>query len=140
MSGSPLNREELLRDSQATLREVAGVLDELWDLQLFGSSGSMRPDFPVPLSSPGTDIEQVLANTQREVQALQESIGALKKVLPTTIAQGGRRESVDQGPGTARERTARERTASEASELLAEVQARLDQLAHDIGRRRLQSE
>jgi len=135
LSGSPLNREELLRDSQATLREVAGVLDELWDLQLFGSSGSMRPDFPVPLSSPGADIEQVLANTQRDVQALQESIGALKKVLPTTIAQGGRRESVDQGPGTAREKT-----ATGASELLAEVQARLDQLAHDIGRRRLQSE
>lgn len=135
MSGSPLNREELLRDSQATLREVAGVLDELWNLQPFGSSGSMRPAFPVPLSSPGADIEQVLANTQREVQALQESIGALKKVLPTPIAEGGRRESVDQGPGTARERT-----AAGASELLAEVQARLDRLANDIRRRGLGQE
>ena len=126
LPASPLNREELLRDSRATLREVAGVLQELWDLQRSEANESLRPDFPSVFPSPDADIEQVLANTQREVRALQESIQALRGMLPTT--EDGPRKTGDLQPATAREES-----TVRASELLTEVQARLDRLAHSIG-------
>lgn len=105
MSASPLNREELLQDSQATLRKVARVLDDLWDLQPFDAGGSECHGSGGFCSNPNADIARVLKDTHREVQALQEGIGALHELLPP----------------------------ARASEILTEVQTRLDRLAHDIG-------
>jgi hypothetical protein len=129
---SPLNREELLRDSQATLREVAGVLQELWDLQRFEANESLRPDFPSAFPGPGADLERMLENTQREVRALQESVQALRGALPTTQNEA-RKRGDPQSATTPQPGTARQEDASRALELLAEVQSRLDRLAHSIG-------
>lgn len=128
MSAPPLNREELLRDSQATLRKVAGVLDELWDLQPFETNGSGCHDAARSFSGPGADVARILANTHREVQALQEGIGALHDLLPVAITQGESRKPSGSGLGTVRWRR-----SIRASEILTEVQSGLDRIAHDIG-------
>ena len=81
-----------------------------------------------PCSGPEADIARVLTNTHREVQALQEGIGALQELLPVAITQG------EPGKSAVLElETARGRRATRASEILTEVQTRLDRLADDIG-------
>lgn len=127
MSEKPLNREETLRDSQATLREVAGVLEELWNLQLSEPEGNARPEVPFPTLSPGADLLQLLENSHMELKALQATLGALHHVLPTVVAREEGRNSASQEL-----RAANEEKAARATELLTEVQARLDRLAHDI--------
>jgi len=128
LSSISLNREELLQDSLSTLRKVAGVLDDLWDLHPFEANGSECHGMGGLCSNRGADIARVLKDTHREVQALQEGIGALHELLPPSKTQGGPGRSPD--PGL---ETTKGRRAARASEVLTEVQTRLDRLAQDIG-------
>ncbi len=71
MAAEKLNRDELLKDSEATLREVAGILLELWDR---GGSG-VSSDHEEKGNGNGKyrrlgDLVGILMTTYREIQSV----------------------------------------------------------------------
>jgi hypothetical protein len=122
-----LNREELLRDSQATLREIAGILCDLWALQGVGAYEDPTAGRGRRPSGQEDDLFPLLTTTHREVQALREGIGVLQDLLPYAIVEAGCRPPV----GLRSENPIVE-WPTRASEILNEIQGRLDRLAHEF--------
>ncbi len=103
MSELLLNHKGLVQDTQATLREVAGILHELWDIQTEGTHGFGRPDF-LGSSGSGKDQKNAMADTHQEVLALREGIVALRDLLPYAFLEADyrrtRENSLDGGGAT----------------------------------------
>lgn len=106
-------------DSQATLREVAGILRDLWDLPAAGDPW-VQPRFESLPSPREEETMRLLAATHREVEGLREGIGAVKALLPYAS-----------GMGTDNRRW---RAEHQASGILEEAEARLDSLARQMER------
>ena len=123
LSGPRLNREELLRDSQATIREIQEVLSDLWDIQKREGSGVSAGNWEAPPSGQDEDLFRVLTNTHREVQALQAGIGTLQDLLPSAFAGPGHGP-----PGTAGSEIPNRERSTRISEILVDAQKRLDRL------------
>lgn len=86
MSADSLDRGELLRDSEATLREVAGILLELWDQNTSGGSDGEAPAFegngngakaPARLG----ELIGVLMRTYREINGVLDGIRKGRGIL-----------------------------------------------------------
>ena len=122
MTAPPLDREELLRDSQATLREVAGILSELWDLREWGLPTVADRCLSSADGPREALVHSVLEETNREVHSLREGIGALQELFPEALQRDG-------FPGATGVGAAAESKAQRASEIIREVQTRLDRLA-----------
>jgi hypothetical protein len=120
------NREGLLRDSEATLREVASLLGELWESPREVQWGAFASEPDPEGQDPHDVINRILSNTHREVQTLKEGIGALRELLPDAVSETGRRRFGDAGFNPEKGAKARR-----ASEILMEVQARLDLLSEN---------
>jgi hypothetical protein len=73
------------------------------------------------------DLRLVLADTHREVEALRDGIGALRDLLPFALSDKDRSAPEARNP-----RASRGRRMNRASEILQDVQARLDRLAGAI--------
>ncbi len=87
------NRRELLKDSEATLREVAGILLELWDNQ---SPASEAPAHPDPAKGNGKarhllDLVGLLMATYREIRAVLERIREGRHLLQQAAVERVRR-------------------------------------------------
>jgi hypothetical protein len=124
LSGPRLNREELLRDSQATMREIQEVLCDLWEIQEMEGSGVSDGDRQAHPCSQEEDLLRVLTSTHREVQALRAGIGTLQDLLPSAFADAGHGP-----PGTVRSEIPNRERSTRISEILVDAQTRLDRLA-----------
>ncbi len=124
LSGPRLNREELLRDSQATMREIQEVLSGLWEIQEMEGSGVSEGDRQAHPCSQEGDLLRVLTSTHREVQALRAGIGTLQDLLPSAFADAGHGP-----PGTVRSEIPNWERSTRISEILVDAQKRLDRLA-----------
>ena len=124
LSGPRLNREELLRDSQATIREIEEVLSDLWDIQKMEGSGVSAWNWEAPPCGQEGDLFRVLTTTHREVQALRAGIGTLQDLLPSAFADAGHGP-----PGTVRSEIPNRERSTRISEILVDAQKRLDRLA-----------
>lgn len=86
MSDEKLNRDELLKDSEATLREVAGILLELWDQ---GNSGNGESPSILAAGKNGKkkdparlgELIGVLMKTYREINGVLEGIRQGRGIL-----------------------------------------------------------
>ncbi len=124
LSGPRLNREELLRDSQATMREIQEVLCDLWEIQEMEGSGVSAGDGQPHPCGQEEDLFRVLTTTHREVQALRAGIGTLQDLLPSAFAEAGHGP-----PGTVRSESPNLERSTRISEILMDAQKRLDRLA-----------
>jgi chemotaxis regulatin CheY-phosphate phosphatase CheZ len=82
MSGKTLSRSELLKDSEATLREVAGILLELWD-QGPGGNGASGGVGGNGKKSPARlgELIGVLMKTYREINGVLDGIRQGRGIL-----------------------------------------------------------
>lgn len=84
MAGHELNREELLKDSEATLREVAGILLEVWD----GKLKKEGVEIPELGNGEGEEVDRnvldlvaVLLKTYEEIQGILRGIKTGRGIL-----------------------------------------------------------
>jgi hypothetical protein len=87
MSSEKLNRGELLKDSEATLREVAGILLELWDRNSperpEGENGRKEAKGPARLG----ELIGVLMKTYREINGVLDGIRKGRGILQTAAME-----------------------------------------------------
>ena len=69
--------KELLVDSLATLRRVAGFLDESFGPQVSEPKETGPTNLGFPIFAGSRDMAEFVRDTHREVQELQEDIGAV---------------------------------------------------------------
>jgi len=83
MSDKPLDRSELLRDSEATLREVAGILLELWDKGAPPDSENGAGGNGDEMSKPARlgDLIGILMRTYREITGVLDGIRKGRGIL-----------------------------------------------------------
>lgn len=84
MSEKSLDRRELLRDSEATLREVAGILLELWDKGGPADSGNGSGPNGDQVSQPAArlgDLIGILMRTYREITGVLDGIRKGRGIL-----------------------------------------------------------
>jgi hypothetical protein len=120
-----MNREDLVQDTQATLREVAGILHELWDLQGPDEVENVAGDGLLGPKGIEPDLETVVANAHRETLAIREELGILKSLLPHALVG-------PEQPGVRGLEATRERKLTRASEVLAGALNRLNRLASEL--------
>lgn len=82
MSEKNLDREELLRDSEATLREVAGILLELWDGSASSDgNGASGGNGGVPNGKAVSELVGVLMRTYQEIHDVLNGIRKGRGIL-----------------------------------------------------------
>ena len=77
LSDQHSSHNELLWDSLATLSRVASFLNESLGLQVPDRKQTRPSSLAIPFFAGSTDIAEFVRDTQREVQDLQDDIGAI---------------------------------------------------------------
>ena len=91
MSEDGLDRDELLKDSEATLREVAGILLELRDPVPSSVQEKTPPESPGSTevqTSPREGLQEILHKTALEVDGILAEVRAGRRTLHSTSAPG----------------------------------------------------
>jgi len=122
-----LNREDLVQDTQATLREVAGILHELWDLQGPNDPVQGISDGFLGASAVEPDLETVVESAHREILSIQEEVGILQRLIPLALYGADHPRDLSLGM-----EGIRDRKATRALEILTEILERLNKLAGEL--------
>jgi len=127
VSGLLLEHEGLVQDTQATLREVAGILYDLWDLQDFEESGEFGAHGF--LSHDACDNRRVglMADATKELGLIRDGVTSLRSLVPCAVAEVEERH----GLGAAAENPGRQ-SFGRAMELIADLTERIDRLTLDM--------
>lgn len=127
MSGLLLEHEGLVQDTQATLREVAGILYDLWDLQDFDEAGEFGSHgFLSDEASTGTRTA-LMADAAKELGAIRDGVTALRDLVPCAVVEAEERRGVGSPAGGPTRQS-----LGRAMDLLADLQERVDRLTLDM--------
>jgi hypothetical protein len=127
LSALLLEHEGLVQDTRATLREVAGILYDLWDLQEFAEPGDFGAHgFLSHEASAGTRAG-LLADASKELGIIRDGVTALRDLVPCAVVEAEEARGLGSSAGGPSRQS-----LGRAMDLLADLQERVDRLSLEM--------
>ena len=127
MSALLLEHEGLIQDTRATLREVAGILYDLWDLQEFDEAGDFGAHGFLSHKASSETRVGLMADAAKELGVIRDGVTALRDLVPCAVVEAEEARGLGSSSGgPARQSLGR------AMDLLADLQERVDRLSLEM--------
>ena len=126
MSDFLATNQGLVQDTRATLREVAGILYDLWDLQDFDEAGDFGPHGFLSQKASTGNRAGLMADAAKELGIIRNGVTTLRELVPCAVVEAEEHRGLGSAGGPARQSLGR------AMDLLADLQERVDRLSLDM--------